>query len=163
MKDSKIGRYPVQRQRFPNSKKHNNSKNKSFVSTQIYNCLTVSFFLIFFFSCFFYLFIQPKMAMIQKWTGSIYESKFFFFLIIKIVCGFMDKPSRALSMSSWVGLGLFLKNVYIVITMPGVQKPHWTPWFSIMFCCSIFTCQYPSILHIQPSKLWQKMLNIKPY
>lgn len=48
MKDSKIGRYPVQRQRFPNSKKHNNSKNKSFVSTQIYNCLTVSFFYFFF-------------------------------------------------------------------------------------------------------------------
>lgn len=44
-------------------------------------------------------------------------------------------PSKALSRSSWVGLGLFLKSVYMVITIPGVQNPHCRPWYFIRLLC----------------------------
>lgn len=37
-------------------------------------------------------------------------------------------PSNALSISVWVGRGLFLRSVYMDITIPGVQNPHWDPW-----------------------------------
>ena len=37
-------------------------------------------------------------------------------------------------MSSIEGLGLFLSRVYMDMTMPGVQKPHWDPWESAMRC-----------------------------
>ena len=37
-------------------------------------------------------------------------------------------PSNALSISTFVGTGLFLRRVYIDITIPGVQNPHWDPW-----------------------------------
>ena len=34
---------------------------------------------------------------------------------------------KYVSTSSMEGRGLFLRRVYILITMPGVQKPHWDP------------------------------------
>ena len=37
-------------------------------------------------------------------------------------------PSKALSISFCVGTRLFLRTVYIDITIPGVQNPHWDPW-----------------------------------
>lgn len=37
-------------------------------------------------------------------------------------------PARASVTSSKVGCGLFLSNVYMDITIPGVQNPHWDPW-----------------------------------
>ena len=37
-------------------------------------------------------------------------------------------PSNALSISFCVGKGLFLRRVYMDITIPGVQNPHWEPW-----------------------------------
>lgn len=37
-------------------------------------------------------------------------------------------PSNALSISLYDGKGLFLNNVYIDITIPGVQNPHCDPW-----------------------------------
>lgn len=37
-------------------------------------------------------------------------------------------PSKALSISLWVGKGLFLSRAYMDITIPGVQNPHWDPW-----------------------------------
>ena len=46
-------------------------------------------------------------------------------------------PASAFSMSSWLGLGLFLSNVYIDITIPGEQKPHWVP-------CDSASCLYNS-------------------
>lgn len=42
------------------------------------------------------------------------------------LCWFL--PPRASLMSSTVGWGLFLSRVYMDITIPGVQKPHWEPW-----------------------------------
>ena len=39
-------------------------------------------------------------------------------------------PSKALSISFCVGTGLLLRRVYIDITIPGVQNPHWDPWDS---------------------------------
>ncbi len=37
-------------------------------------------------------------------------------------------PDIAVSMSLRLGLGLFLRSVYIDITMPGLQNPHCVPW-----------------------------------
>lgn len=37
-------------------------------------------------------------------------------------------PWKASSTSAMVGVGLFLSNAYMDMTMPGVQKPHWEPW-----------------------------------
>lgn len=37
-------------------------------------------------------------------------------------------PSNALCISLYDGKGLFLNNVYIDITIPGVQNPHCDPW-----------------------------------
>ena len=37
-------------------------------------------------------------------------------------------PWNAFSISTFVGIGLFLRRVYIDITIPGVQNPHWDPW-----------------------------------
>ena len=37
-------------------------------------------------------------------------------------------------MSSILGHGLFLNKVYIDMTIPGVQNPHWEPWASANFC-----------------------------
>lgn len=39
----------------------------------------------------------------------------------------MFLPWNAISKSFIVGFGVFLKRVYIDITIPGVQKPHWEP------------------------------------
>lgn len=37
-------------------------------------------------------------------------------------------PARAAIICSEVGSGWFLSKVYMDITIPGVQKPHWEPW-----------------------------------
>ena len=44
-------------------------------------------------------------------------------------------PSSAFSISSSLGVTLFLSNVYIDITIPGVQKPHCDPWALAMRSC----------------------------
>ena len=49
----------------------------------------------------------------------------------QILFMYVNLPSKALSKVCWDGWGLFLNNVYIVITIPGVQKPHWRPWYFI--------------------------------
>ena len=44
-------------------------------------------------------------------------------------------PSKALSIWSAVGCGILWNNVYMVITIPGVQNPHCSPWdFTKLFC-----------------------------
>ena len=43
---------------------------------------------------------------------------------------------KYVSMSSMSGLGLFLSRVYMDMTMPGVQKPHWEPWEEAIRCCT---------------------------
>ena len=47
---------------------------------------------------------------------------------VKFICCLQTIPSNALSISVCVGTGLFLRRVYIDITIPGVQNPHWDPW-----------------------------------
>lgn len=37
-------------------------------------------------------------------------------------------PSIAVSTSSLDGFGFFLSKVYMDITNPGEQYPHWDPW-----------------------------------
>ena len=39
-----------------------------------------------------------------------------------------DLPARASRSCSSEGCGWFLSSVYMDITIPGVQKPHWVPW-----------------------------------
>ena len=38
-------------------------------------------------------------------------------------------PCSARFIISWVGILQFRIRVYILITIPGVQNPHWLPWF----------------------------------
>jgi hypothetical protein len=55
-------------------------------------------------------------------------------------------PWNAISISFIVGLGKFLSNVYIDMTIPGVQKPHCDPWASaILFCTG---CSFVLVLPI---------------
>ena len=54
-------------------------------------------------------------------------------------------PSNAFSISSSLGIVLFLSNVYIDITIPGVQKPHCDPWAFAMRSC-VYTVEH--ILYI---------------
>ena len=49
----------------------------------------------------------------------------------------MNLPSNALSMSALSGIGLFLSNVYIDITIPGVQNPHCDPCDLAIRSCDI--------------------------
>lgn len=44
-------------------------------------------------------------------------------------------PPSATVMSSMLGCGLFLSKVYMDITMPGVQNPHWDPWALAIRSC----------------------------
>ena len=52
------------------------------------------------------------------------------------------EPPNALSISSSVGITLFLSNVYIDITIPGVQKPHCDPWAFAMRSCTYIQMEY---------------------
>ena len=65
MKDSKIGRYPVQRQRFPNSKKHNNSKKQKLRINANIQLLNGIFFFTFFIYSFDIKWLWFKSGLIQ--------------------------------------------------------------------------------------------------
>ncbi len=46
-------------------------------------------------------------------------------------------PSIACLMSALVGSGLFLRSVYMDITIPGLQNPHCVPWLAARRSCKI--------------------------
>lgn len=113
---SRIGLYPVHLHKFPIIKKIVSSQ----VSVQKH---------IFWFVLLFKLFTKSTL----KATQTLHTT-----MIIFSPC-WMNKslskqrtehyiPSNALSISVWVGRGLFLRSVYMDITIPGVQNPHWDPW-----------------------------------
>lgn len=43
-------------------------------------------------------------------------------------CAWRFTPWKAFSISSMVGSGWFRSSVYMLMTIPGVQNPHWEPW-----------------------------------
>jgi hypothetical protein len=59
------------------------------------------------------------------------------------------EPSKAFSISAEVGRGLFLNNVYIDITIPGVQNPHCEPWDLAILSC-VKTKKKDSRINILP-------------
>lgn len=45
-------------------------------------------------------------------------------------------PARAAIICSEVGSGWFLSKVYMDMTIPGEQKPHWEPWHLASLSCN---------------------------
>lgn len=45
-------------------------------------------------------------------------------------------PPRASMSCSSEGCGWFLSSVYMDITIPGVQNPHWVPWLLAILSCN---------------------------
>src|SRR5690242_7565123 len=66
-------------------------------------------------------------------------------------------PSKASSTSCSVGASVLRRRAYKLMTMPGVQKPHWLPFpFAIRSCagCGLLTLPIPStVMTCLPSTL----------
>lgn len=75
-----------------------------------------------------------------SWIWWLIKTQFGFYTY-KITHIFFKKgvtllPWKASCKSCSVGRGLFRRRVYMDITKPGVQKPHWVPWLLAILSCT---------------------------